>query len=100
MPKIVRFIEVKASPDKAAEIERLWTTECGPLMRDIPGCVREELLRCVEEPGQYISVSEWENQRAIEVYLGSPQHKEIKTRTRGLTGMAATVKTYTVVAEA
>jgi heme-degrading monooxygenase HmoA len=68
-------------------------------MRKIPGCLREELLRCAEEPGEYISVSEWKDKRAIDAYLASPEHQEIKRHTRGVTGMAATVKTYEVVAQ-
>ncbi len=99
MSNIVRFIVVKASPDKASQIEQLWNQECGPLMRRIPGCLREELIRCVEEPGEYISVSEGKDRKAIEAYLASPEHQEIKRHTRGVTGMAATVKTYEVVAQ-
>ena len=97
MANIVRFIVVKASPDKAPEIERLWKQECGPLMIKRPGCLSEELLRCVEDPGEYISVSEWESRQAIDAYLASAEHQEIKRHTRGATGMAATVKTYEVV---
>ncbi|MBI3015680.1 MAG: antibiotic biosynthesis monooxygenase [Candidatus Tectomicrobia bacterium] len=97
MSNILRFIVVKASPEKAAEIERLWKQECGPLMIKRPGCLREELLRCREDPGEYISVSEWESQQAIDAYRTSPEHEEIKRHTRGATGMAATVKTYELV---
>jgi len=97
MATISRHIIVKASPDKAAEIERLWKQDCAPLMIKRSGCLREELLHCREEPGEYISVSEWENQEAIDAYLASPEHKEIVAHTRGLTGMAATVKTYELV---
>ena len=99
MPNITRFIVVKASPDKAAEIERLWKTECGPLMLKRPGCLSEELLRCIEDPGEYISVAEWESQQAIDAYLASPEHQEIKRHTRGVTGIAAAVKTYQVIAK-
>ena len=99
MSSIMRFIVVKTTTDKAAEIERLWRQECGPLMLKRPGCLREELLRCIEEPGEYISVSEWESAQAIETYLASPEHQEIKRHTRGVTGMAATVKTYEVISE-
>lgn len=97
MATILRFIIVKASPDKAAEIQRLWKQECGPLMIKRPGCLREELLRCREDPGEYISVSEWESQQAIDAYLASSEYEEIKRHTRGVTGMAATVKTYELV---
>jgi quinol monooxygenase YgiN len=97
MSTISRHIIVKASPDKAGEIERLWKQDCAPLMIKRPGCLREELLRCREDPGEYISVSEWESQQAIEQYLNSEEHKQIVAHTRGLTGMAATVKTYELV---
>ena len=53
--------------------------------------------RCREEPGEYISVAEWESQEAIDAYLGSPEHQQIIQHTRGLTGMAATVRTYDLV---
>ena len=97
MATIVRHIIVRASPDKGAEIERLWKTDCAPLMIKRRGCLREELLRCREEPGEYISVAEWESQEAIDAYLGSPEHQQIIQHTRGLTGMAATVRTYDLV---
>jgi quinol monooxygenase YgiN len=97
MATISRHIIVKASPDKAQEIERLWKQDCAPLMIKRPGCLREELLRCREEPGEFISISEWESQEAIDAYLRSEEHQTIKNHTRGLTGMAATVKTYELV---
>ena len=99
MPNIMRFIVVTAAPDKAAEIEKLWKQECGPLMIKRPGCLREELLRCREDPGEFISVAEWENQKAIDAYLASAEHRQIKEHTRGVTGMAATVKTYELIAK-
>jgi EAL domain-containing protein (putative c-di-GMP-specific phosphodiesterase class I) len=58
MATISRHIIVKASPDKAQEIERLWKQDCAPLMIKRPGCLREELLRCREEPGEFISIAE------------------------------------------
>ncbi len=97
MATIARFIIVKTSPDKAEQIERLWKQDCAPLMIKRPGCLREELLRCREEPGEYISVAEWESPEAIEEYLKSQEHQTIKGHTRGLTGTAATVKTYELV---
>jgi len=99
MSNIMRFIVVKAAPDKAAEIEKLWKQECGPLMIKRPGCLSEELLRCREDPGEFISVAEWESQKAIDDYLASAEHRQIKQHTRGATGMAATVKTYQLIAK-
>jgi heme-degrading monooxygenase HmoA len=97
MSNILRFVVVKVAEEKAAEVERIWKENCGPMMIRRSGCVREELLRCREDPGEYISVSEWESQDAIDNYLASTEHQEIKQHTRGTTGMAATVKTYTLI---
>jgi quinol monooxygenase YgiN len=99
MATIARHVIVKTTPDKAGQIRRLWMEECGPLMRKQPGCLREELLACREEPGEFISVAEWENAAAIDNFLKSADYEEIKRHTRGLTGMAATVKSYELVAD-
>ena len=99
MPNVVRCIVVKASPQKAAEIEKLWKTECAPLMRRIKGCVSEELLHCAEDPGEYISLAEWESRAAIDAYLASSEHQEIKRHTRGIQGVSVTVRTYEVTAK-
>lgn len=100
MSSILRFIIVKTKPDRAADVERMWNKECGPLMRKRPGCLREELLRCIEDPGEYISVAEWQSQKAIDDYRASPECEEIKKHTRGTAGMAATIKTYEVIKKA
>ena len=97
MSNILRFVVVKVTADKAADVERIWKQNCGPRMIMRSGCVREELLRCREDPGEYISVSEWESQEAIDNYLASAEHEEIKQHTRGAAGMAAIVKTYALI---
>ena len=98
MATIARHVIVRTTPDKMDEVMRIWRQECGPLMQKQAGCVREELLRNREEP-EVISVAEWESQQAIDNFLKGPAYEEIKQHTRGLTGMAATVKTYELVVE-
>ncbi len=97
---ILRFIIVNTSPDRAAEVERIWNKECGPLMKKRPGCVREELLRCIEDPSEFISVAEWESQKAIDAYRASPECEQVKQHARSSSGMAATIKTYEVIGKA
>lgn len=97
---ILRFIIVNTSPDRAADVERMWNKECGPLMRKRPGCLREELLRCIEDPSEFISVAEWESQKAIDAYRASPECEQVKQHTRSSAGMAAKVKTYEVIGKA
>ncbi|HWP58823.1 MAG TPA: antibiotic biosynthesis monooxygenase family protein [Candidatus Acidoferrales bacterium] len=95
---ITRMIVVTVPVDKAAEAERLWKEQCAPLMIKQPGCLSEEFLHCRENPGEFISLSTWENQQAIDQYRSSPAHKEIQQHTRALMGVSKVeVKTYEVV---
>jgi quinol monooxygenase YgiN len=95
---ITRMILVKVPVDKAAEAERLWKQECAPLMIKQPGCLSEQFLRGRENPGEFISLSTWENQAAIDRYRTSEAHKAIQQHTRALMNVAKVeVKTYDVV---
>lgn len=97
MAHIIRHVIVKAPVTQSAEIQRLWKQDCAPLMIEQHGCIREELLRGLDDPGEFISVAEWADQAAIDRYLASPVHEQIRNLTRGVTGAAATVKTYAQV---
>ncbi len=94
---IARLIYVSVSPSSTQEAERIWKQDCAPLMIQQPGCLSEELLKCVDAPGEYISYSEWEDQAAIDKYLSSPAHEQIRQHTRGLQGGSRpVVKRYEV----
>lgn len=95
---ITRMILVSVPVDKAAEAERLWKQECAPLMIKQPGCLSEQFLRGRENPGEFISISTWETQAAIDHYRASDAHKAIQQHTRALMNVAKVeVKTYDVV---
>ena len=96
MPTI-RMIHVTFPPDQAVTAERNWREKCAPLMIKQPGCLSEELLRCRENPGEYISYSEWENEGSIQKYLASEDHQEIKRHNRNITGAQVMVKHYDLV---
>ena len=94
---VTRLIHVKVRPDQATEAEKIWREECAPLMSASPGCLAEQLLKCLEEPGEYISYSEWEDEAAIERYRESEAHQEIQRHSRRLQGAQAIVKTYSII---
>jgi len=95
---ITRMILVKVPPDKSAEAERLWKQDCGPLLIKQPGCLDERFLRARENPGEFVSLSSWENLEAINRYRNSEAHKTIQQHSRGLMNVAKVeVKTYEVV---
>jgi heme-degrading monooxygenase HmoA len=93
---VIRLIHIKIDPSATAEAERVWKTECAPLMIQQKGCLSEKLLRG-HEPGEFISYSEWESEADIERYRSSDAHKEIVRHARGLKGAEAVVKLYDLV---
>jgi heme-degrading monooxygenase HmoA len=95
---VVRIIYVTFPPDQAEKAERNWRESCGPLMIRQPGCLAEELLRSKDNPGEYVSFSEWDSEESINAYLASEAHQEIKRHNRNITGARVEVKTYERVA--
>ena len=94
---ITRMIFVKVPPDRSAEAERLWKEDCGALLIEQPGCKSERFLRDREHPGEFISLSTWDNQEAIDRYRVSDAHRTIQQHTRALMDVAKVeVKTYEV----
>jgi heme-degrading monooxygenase HmoA len=95
---ITRMILVNVPKERVAEAERLWKEECAPLMIKQPGCLSEQFLRGRENTGEFISLSSWENQAAIDKYRASEAHKAVQQHTRALMNVAKVeVKTYDVV---
>jgi heme-degrading monooxygenase HmoA len=95
---ITRMILVNVPAEKIAEAERLWKEDCGALLIEQPGCKSEQLLRNRENPGEFISLSTWDNQEVIDRYRISDAHRTIQQHTRALMNVAKVqVKTYEVV---
>ncbi len=94
---VIRLIHVNVDPSQAAEVERIWKDDCALLMIQQKGCLSEQLLKCDDAPGEYISYSEWESQADIDAYRESDAHKRIQDHSRNLQGARATVKRYQVV---
>ena len=91
---IVRLIHVNVDPGQAADVERIWKEDCGPRMIGQQGCISEQLLKCVDNPGEYISCSEWASQEDIDRYRDSEDHQTIQAHARSLQGARAVVKRY------
>ena len=85
---MIRLIFVKVDPSQAQKAERTWKEYCAPLMIKEPGCVSEKLLKCTDDPGEFISYSEWDNQDSIDA------HEEIKKHTSSIHSSRPTVKRY------
>ena len=94
---IVRLIFVTVDSGQADQAERTWKEHCAPLMIKQDGCLSEELLRCTDNPGEFISYSEWDSQESIDRYRRSSAHDEIKRHAGTLQSDRPTVKRYVVV---
>jgi quinol monooxygenase YgiN len=94
---IIRLIFVRVVPEEAKNAEQIWKESCAPLMIQQPGCLSEKLLRSTDDPGEFISYSEWKDQQSIDAYRVSEAHEEIKKHARHLHGDRPSVKRYEVV---
>jgi heme-degrading monooxygenase HmoA len=94
---IVRLILVKVDSGEAQKAERIWKEHCAPLMIQQPGCLSEKLLHSIDEPGEFISYSEWSDQASIDKYRESAAHEEIKKHSRALHGDRPSVKRFEVL---
>ena len=94
---IVRIVYASFPPDQAEKARQNWKEKCAPLMIRQSGCTSEELLRCTDSPGEFISYSEWDSMESIQKYLESEDHQEIKRQNRNITGAQVVVKHYELV---
>ena len=94
---IIRMIVTTVPPDMGSQAERNWKETCAPLMIKQPGCLSERMLRCKDNPGEYISYAEWDNEESIRTYLKSADHQTIKRHNTNITGAKVVVKEYDVV---
>ncbi|MGE0628309.1 MAG: antibiotic biosynthesis monooxygenase [Hyphomicrobiaceae bacterium] len=97
MTTVYRLIHIKVDPSQIEQAEKLWKAECSQLMIRQPGCRSERLLKCLDEPGEYISYSEWDDEQSIDRYRGSNDHKQIQQQAMALQGARANVKRYVSV---
>lgn len=95
---MIRIIYASFPADQTEKAAANWKQYCAPLMIRQDGCISEELLRCIDNPGEMISFSEWEDMASVEKYLGSQDHQEIKRHNRNIEGAKVVVKHYETVA--
>ena len=65
---ITRLIIVQVPEGKMAAAERTWKEVCGAKMIALKGCLSEQLLRCNEVRGEYISMATWDSMASIQAY--------------------------------
>ena len=94
---IVRMIVTTVPAGMGNQAERNWKEKCAPLMIKQPGCLSERMLRSKDNPGEYISYAEWDNEENIRTYLKSADHQEIKRHNTNITGAKVVVKEFDVV---
>ena len=94
---LIRIIHVTFPPDQAVEAERDWKECCAPIMIRQQGCLSEQLLRCRDVPGDYISYSVWDSDESIRTYLQSADHQTIKRHNANIRDARVEVRNYEVV---
>ena len=94
---IVRMIVTTVPPGTGKQAEQNWKEKCAPLMIKQPGCLSERMLRSRDNPQEYISYAEWDNEDSIRAYLKSADHQTIKQHNENITGARVVAKEYEIV---
>jgi len=94
---IARGIIIKTPDKKFSDAERIWKSQCAPLMQKQKGCRVEKFMRSTESPDLYISYSEWDSMDAIEGYRATTEHATIQSEVRAIQGSRAVVWTYEIL---
>jgi len=94
---IIRLIITTVPPGMGNQAERNWKEKCAPLMIKQPGCLSEKLFRSRDNPAEYISYAEWDNEESIRTYLKGADHQTIKRQNENIAGAKVVVKEYDIV---
>jgi heme-degrading monooxygenase HmoA len=94
---IIRMIVTTVPTGMGSQAERNWKEKCAPLMIQQRGCLSEHMLRSRNNPEEYISYAEWDNEESIRAYLKSADHQTIKRHNENIAGAKVVVKEYDVV---
>jgi heme-degrading monooxygenase HmoA len=94
---IARVIIIKTPDEKFSDAERIWKSQCAPLMQKQKGCRMEKFMRSTEQRDLYISYSEWDSVADIENYRSTTEHDTIQSEVRAIQGSRAVVWTYEIL---
>lgn len=80
---VKRLVKLHFKPEKCAEFEDLFA-RTHDLIRAFPGCLRLELWRDTDQNNLFFTISEWENEQALEAYRNSELFRSVWPRTKAL----------------
>ena len=94
---IIRMIVTTVPPGMGNQAECNWKEKCAPLIIQQRACLSEHMLRSRDNPEEYISYAEWDNEESIRAYLKSADHQTIKRYNENIAGAKVVVMEYDVV---
>lgn len=97
---VLEHAVLEVVPGKEAEFEAAFD-QAVPLLVDHDGCRSVRLSRCVEEPGRYLLLVEWDSVEAhTEGFRGSPAYEEWRRLLHHFWDPRPTVEHFSTVASA
>ena len=76
-------INMKVKAGKENEFERVWKA-IADTVREVPGNVRQALLRDPADPSSFVLTSDWESREQFHAFERSPEQDELTAPLRGL----------------
>jgi heme-degrading monooxygenase HmoA len=81
---IERHVTFEVIPEKGMEFERYFVDYYRPVMSTMPGFVRVELLRKLEEPNQYQMVIRFQSAEESDAWRSSTEHQTLSPKLKAL----------------
>lgn len=81
-------LTMKVHAGREGEFEAAWASVAA-VTRQVPGNLRQTLLRASDEPGTFIIVSDWEDRAAFGAFERSPEQDDLTAPLRALRASAS-----------
>ena len=89
---------VVSLPDKIEEVKSILTT-LTQLTRQEKGCIVYNVLQNKNDPTDFTTVEEWENQASLDIHLSSTHLKQAQSQLNSLIALEPSISFYQLLAQ-
>lgn len=92
----VRLTTLKAKPEQADELRRVYYERVAPEIKTQPGVKGAMLLEPTDEGNEFISATAWDSKESAEAYEASGTYRRLVDQVREMVEGQPTLKSYEV----
>ena len=73
---IIRIVSGKIQKEKIEEFKKIYLEEIIPQLKIVPGCNNAYLIESLEQANEFVSLTAWENEEAVNLYENTGKDRE------------------------